>query len=471
MEYCQICCSDEIKGIMVDYLLCSTYGETNLDEDPCLVPDCGHLMTMSSMDGSFGLADNYEINGDGEILSLKSSSLPFSIQGLKTCPICRGPLRNINRYSRIIRRSAIDEATKKFISWSNEEIIKHADMLHIIQGRLSENQDVDQIDEDTDRGRALNHDLGKPSDKMKLAGHRSQVMADISRIKCLKSRYRKPYQAKRKLQIFLDKVKEEEQPFGRLWDLLQDRRRRDVSGRSANDLVYEPSVIQLNAYLMSKSLSIKFDLTIIADALAIRRNMRGLGARYDWGAVDLEVDFSRLREECLALADQLATHQQYRLEVETRLSFSHLAALERYTIVSALQIDRYIRLGEHGSQQLNNARQIHERFPGQTTGVSEELEAVEQMLRDGTFYSVMTSEEKRAVYAAMSNEFSGTGHWYTCERGHPFTVGECGMPTQQTCCPQCGSSIGGHDHVSAQGVRRLDDLEAAMGNMGLGDEA
>jgi len=34
---------------------------------------------------------------------------------MKSCPTCRGPLRNLNRYSRIVRRALIDEATKKFI--------------------------------------------------------------------------------------------------------------------------------------------------------------------------------------------------------------------------------------------------------------------------------------------------------------------------------------------------------------------
>jgi hypothetical protein len=32
------------------------------------------------------------------------------------------------------------------------------------------------------------------------------------------------------------------------------------------------------------------------------------------------------------------------------------------------------------------------------------------------------------VYAAMAHGFSGTGHWYCCENGGLFTMGECGMP-------------------------------------------
>lgn len=464
-DYCQICCSEETKGIMVDYLLGATYGETNLDEDPCLVPDCGHLMAMSSMDGNFSLADYYEMHSNGEIVALKGSSLPFSAEGIKTCPVCRGPLRNINRYSRIVRRSAIDEATKKFISWSNLEITEYADKLHKIQQQFAALQDIAQFHDHRYAGRWADLELGRQSDTTTLEGHRNQVMADISRIKGLKSRYREPYRVRSKLSEFARKVREDEQPFGRLWELLQHRRRRH---RLSSDLVYDPSVLQVNVFLMSMSLSIKFDITIIADALAIRKRMTGLASRYDWGAVDLEVDFSQLRGECLTLIGLVAAHQQHRLEIEAKLSFAHLAALERSAIVGSLHISRSNDLRELGLEQLQDARHIHEQYPGQTTGVTDELEAVESMLNDGTFYNVVTSEEQRAVYAAMSHEFSGTGHWYTCENGHPFTVGECGMPMEQARCPQCGSPIGGQHHQPAQGVRDLDEVQAAMGNMDLG---
>ena len=337
------------------------------------------------MDGTFGLAAYYEMKSNGEILALKASSLPFSAEGLKSCPVCRSPLRNINRYSRIWRRNAIDEATKKFISWSNLEITEDADMLYRIQNQLAADQDINQTMDHGELDRTADFELVRQSDSMKLEGHRNQVMAEISRIRCLKSRYKQPYRSRRRLNMFVCKVRQDEQPFGRLWDLLQDRRRRDCLGRLDSDLIYEPSVIQLNAFLMSMSLSIKFDITIIADALALRSKMLGLTARYDWGAVDLEVDFSQLREECLALVDLLAANQQHRLEIEKRTSFAHLAALERSVIVGPLHISRSSHLRELGLEQLNNARQIHEQFPAQTTGMVKELEAVESMLKDGTF--------------------------------------------------------------------------------------
>ena len=467
IRYCQTCCSAEIKDVMVDYVSLTSYGETNLDEDPCLVPDCGHILTVSSMDGSLRLTDYYEANSNGEITALKGSSLPFSREEIRTCPTCRGSLRSINRYSRIVRRSAIDEATKRFISWSNSEIIKHAEMLHKVQQQFSADQDTTRRNEHGAWRAKVDVELGNQSDSVTLRGHRNQVMADISRIPCLKSRYKEPYRLRQKLNKFVHAVRESEQPFGKLWDLVQARRRRNHLSRPESDLIFEPSVPQLRAFLTSMSLSIRFDITIIADALSQRKKRRGLSARYEWGAVQLEVDLSQLREECLTLIDLLNTHQQHRLEIETRVSFAHLAALERSAIISSHQIGRSNTLDEQGLEQLQIARGIHNQYPGQTTGVMEALEAVELMLNDGTFYNVLTSEEMRAVYAAMSRDFSGTGHWYTCENNHPFTVGECGMPMEQRRCPQCGSPIGGVQHQPAPGVRSLDEVQVAMGDMRL----
>ena len=87
-----------------------------------------------------------------------------------------------------------------------------------------------------------------------------------------------------------------------------------------------------------------------------------------------------------------------------------------------------------------------------------ELELARKELR-GSFYSSVSLEERTAVYRAMSQEFLGTGHWYTCERGHPFTIGECGMPMEQAHCPECGAHIGGQHHRPVEGVQHDTEME------------
>ena len=43
--------------------------------------------------------------------------------------------------------------------------------------------------------------------------------------------------------------------------------------------------------------------------------------------------------------------------------------------------------------------------------------------------------------------------WYECPNGHPYAVGECGMPMQKGKCPQCGAVIGGEHHRSVAGIK------------------
>lgn len=49
--------------------------------------------------------------------------------------------------------------------------------------------------------------------------------------------------------------------------------------------------------------------------------------------------------------------------------------------------------------------------------------------------------------------------------GHPFTVGECGMPMERAHCPECGGRVGGANHQPDDGVVHASDIEREFGNM------
>lgn len=56
--------------------------------------------------------------------------------------------------------------------------------------------------------------------------------------------------------------------------------KRDNGGCLSSVVVDEPSVLQIGEYLTSMSLSIKLDITVVADALAIQTQVTGFSARY-----------------------------------------------------------------------------------------------------------------------------------------------------------------------------------------------
>jgi hypothetical protein len=128
-----------VKGVIVNLILSSTFEKVNLDESPCIIPLCGHLLSFESMDRRMSMLDYYAINDEGSIVGLRKSVKPFSTSRMKNCPTCCGPLRNVNRYSCIVRRVLLDEATKKFIVWANTRFIPFVERMQTIEAELREN--------------------------------------------------------------------------------------------------------------------------------------------------------------------------------------------------------------------------------------------------------------------------------------------------------------------------------------------
>ena len=95
---------------------------------------------------------------------------------LSRCPECRGSLRNLARYGRIVRRALLDESAKKFTAWSNRKYQELANHLINLEGELMDSLDFPR----------------KPNQTIKLDG---SVEAQIESVKDLKTtkRYRKMY--------------------------------------------------------------------------------------------------------------------------------------------------------------------------------------------------------------------------------------------------------------------------------------
>ncbi len=98
-----------MKDTIVNYIIGSTYTEINLDESPYIILSYSYILTLESIDSYIEIVKYYTIsnntNSKNSIIGLKSRSVLFSTSELKNYPIYRIPLRNINRYSRIVRRA------------------------------------------------------------------------------------------------------------------------------------------------------------------------------------------------------------------------------------------------------------------------------------------------------------------------------------------------------------------------------
>ncbi|XP_053149440.1 E3 ubiquitin-protein ligase RNF213 [Hemicordylus capensis] len=49
--------------------------------------------------------------------------------------------------------------------------------------------------------------------------------------------------------------------------------------------------------------------------------------------------------------------------------------------------------------------------------------------------------------------------WYTCPKGHPCTVGECGLPIERGRCPDCDEEVGGENHIPLSNFKKTESKE------------
>jgi hypothetical protein len=442
VTYCQICADPTVKGIVVDFILSSTFEEIDLDESPCVVPSCGHILTLDSMDGHMGMSDFYTMNGEGSIVDLKNSAEPFSASGMKSCPTCRGPLRNLNRYSRIVRRALIDEATKKFIVWANKGFIPLVSKMQAIEAELREAADKESPETPL-------------SEPVRLEGTRDHQISRIGALTRNIKQYKPLMALRREVKKFLQQVDEKEQPFGRIYDLAQDARRHRGINTNLNS---EVGILQVRNRLLTTALLIRCDYTILLTFLHEHK------VSPNTASTSVQADLSTIRNECDDLIAESHQKSQPATAVDGHLYWARLFALERSLTTPDSEPTPLL---EQARDHLQQARRICDEHPGQTAGMGDEVDEAERMLRGSTFYLPVSNDERQAVFAAMARDFRGTGHWYYCENGHPFTVGECGMPMEMSRCPQCGSPVGGRDHRAVEGVRPATDLERQFRGLGI----
>jgi len=251
----------------------------------------------------------------------------------------------------------------------------------------------------------------------------------------------------------LQQVNEKEQPFGRIYDLVQDARRH----RGINiDLPSKVDILQVRNRLLTTVLLIRCDYTILLTFLNDRKGETSASSP------SVQVDLSINRKECEKLMEESESRNQPGNYVEGLLYWARFLALERSVAEPGSDLTQLL---DKAREHLQLTHEICDEYPGQTAGMRNEVEDVEKMLRDSTFYMPVSNKEKATVYTAMEREFNGTGHWYYCENGHPFTIGGCGMPMETSQCPQCGSPVGGHDHRAVSGVRAATDLERQFGGL------
>lgn len=460
-KFCQVCATDEVKSVCVDFLEMKEYKEIDLDQEPCIFPDCGHFLTVSSMDGQMDMAEHYKLDTTGLPEQILRSSEPFAMENkdVKNCATCRGPLRNISRYGRIVRRAILDEATKKFISWSNSEY-------HLLAAKLVTEQENLAAMQPT----AIRDPKSGAAGNLTIGGSRQR------QLHCLRGYIDKRYDSilkmRKEITSYTAKVRKEEQPFQRVADLV---RHANLHHDRQNEFRYDESVILAKGSLLASTLLLKCDVLILSDFFRLF-----LDKKSDLAKQDVKLDLSPFMSDCDILIQRAKKGVYPREEAQGHIFSAQLCAFSRSlaSTTSNLSIPGTERpsstptydpgtldkLRIQGLDHIQEARRIL--ADNQSTNVlKNDIDIAEEALNGGV-YRPVTTEELRQVYMASMGELSGTGHWYTCPNGHPFTINNCGMAMEEAPCPECGVRIGGRNHVSVEGVRHAVEIEEIAREIG-----
>lgn len=274
-----------------------------------------------------------------------------------------------------------------------------------------------------------------------------------------------------------------EQPYGRVNDLLASAASREDTVK--NDVFQvDESKIQTGIQFRGQILKLRLTWAILWD--------------YRMISTDLRVDPKLRSELCNAVAIQLkGLIHNCRSIIDTsksaKLLPQQVGAMVYYALFSLLSLSTSEAKGQQlsmnavnelrnqASTTLQECETLCSDHPGTLSSLKDDIEKAKGLLNGATFYSFVSTEEKRQVYGAMASQFSETGHWYYCRNNHPvrflhlsldyhtdersqFTVGECGMPMEEARCPQCGEPVGGNNHTPSAGVTSAVDIENEFGN-------
>lgn len=305
-KFCQKHGSEEVKAMQADLIMFTSYGDIDLDADPCIFTPCGHIFTIDSLDGTMGMQEYYEVDPlTGKYIGLKTSAEPFSIEESKPCPECRSSLRSLARYGRIVRRALLDQSAKKLTAWSNSRHQELATSLADLEGQLIDSSNFPR----------------KPHQKIALEDSLNAQRKTVSNLKTSK-RYRKIRGLINDITAFVTKVSKAEQPYQRVHDLVEIVRRQNVMPASIAKFEVTSEELQLREHLQAGNLLIQSYLIMLGDVINVHGNtpkeVRG----------ELQVDFSANRGKCEELIAEAGTSKNLRQEAKAQIHWAKFAALE-----------------------------------------------------------------------------------------------------------------------------------------------
>jgi hypothetical protein len=196
-------------------------------------------------------------------------------------------------------------------------------------------------------------------------------------------------------------------------------RQRDIK---QNAFELNESVIQTGFQFRSECFSLRLGWAILWDFDTIYSN-NTIDSRIRSALSDaVATRIKGLMDKCLSLITSSQNAKFSQQEAEARLYHALFSMLwlsnsraQGRSVDVAIETSMRLRAREN----LEECEALCSRYPGTLAYLKGDAEKAKRLVNGGTFYSFVTTEEKREVYRAMARQFSGTGHWYYCRNNHP----------------------------------------------------
>ena len=438
--FCHQCGEPDKLKQMADLISRDDYKDVDVNADPVIVLSCGHVFTISTLDGHVGIASVYDMSKDGAFVGLKNVSLADAVAP-KTCPSCRQLITSPSRYGRAIKLHDLHHSEIKAKTCHGRKLAESALGLRDALARLEQPPPI--------KDKAKDHvkDLLKASIKgMKDA----QALAQDTAVPMTQQIY--------------DKTRMAMQHQG------------SSTEQATTATSFSPAQADLSSHIEAKLLLGDWKLFNVQSLLSGGTVTEGSAKKIGMSIKDA-FDVHESAYTVAKESKNLALMAQSRVKkVQTYCTWAMTLANPKLTddILSVViesagkegTADKAIELvqlvfrdhHQHLVEVVNKHPDANER-----ASLLQELGRMVDKIK--TIKRGLTAQEKLMIFKAVnlsSVEGSFGGHWYTCANGHVYSIGECGGAMQQSTCPQCGATIGGADHRRVEGNDRAHEFLAEV---------
>ncbi|KAG0279807.1 hypothetical protein BGZ95_000157 [Linnemannia exigua] len=492
VKYCVECKDSNTMNTVVDLVMQETLGEIDVNEDPILVPSCGHALTMTSFDGLMEMNKYYKerLNlATGESTFVEKLRLPSEQVKQVRCPMCREPMLNLLRSGRRVKYGQLSMRIKKHLQTQDAAMQKAQDDFEVEKIRVDqaqanflkaiENTQADKKEEPPIKTANIfpgsifvnitTYGLPEEHEKewKKMLKPLSKMFSNFMKINAdaRNSPNKKVFEA---AVSHLYRIKTQE-------NAVLEAEGGDVNEATTDEII-QTCILECGlqadgnggpSYVDSLQELTNILLLVLVQAQAAMDKV-GSGTGWYWFIEDLlqcALEYANLTKDA-AIRGIFPRHATY-------------AGLSRLTLLcQCVQLIGRKSLPTEPvahAARMRNVRELENLFAEQLREIDsaplgirpecvrnakvlqERMENAGKVVRG---HSVpLSKEEKMEIFRAVNEHLRGSGHWYLCPNGHQYVIADCGMAMVQSNCPECGERIGGGHHALLQSNRLDREME------------